>query len=540
MDSLLLKLPAKEWYELPDSKMRKVCPTTPPEILQGTCGCECVIFAWGGGAYDPIHDKMILWGGGHDNYYGNELYAFDISSLNWELLTQPSMPAAPENCAEVLGDGRPNSRHTYGGLAYLTHVNLFFAHGGSLACGSGTSSQKTWTFNLNDTTWHDMQPTGSQPDYDVLDEYCVYDSVSQLVYIFWHGELFSYNYNENRFTHLNDVQSSWEAKGCTIDSKRGLLIEVGKGLVGVRDIRNQNYVRQNWTTTGGDEIVNAYAPGLAYDPIADRVIGWKGGSIFSLNMDTKIWEEINAPGAPQAPLSGMFGRFRYLPKYNVFIAVTSADDNVHFYKNTPDGTTGINSPNSSNFYGIHVGNEKGRGIIFWKIVNNPQIFSLEIFRGEQGRYTSLENIQVQDSDSLYIEGRYVDDLPWRADSYKLVLFDFNHEPIEEKELENSPANINDFSLTDPFPNPSQGELNLVIQSPQNVLLNFKIFDILGRKVREFETDQYQKSCKQVVWDGMDEYGKPVSKGVYINRVRAFSVKNPGVVLWQDVKKVDLF
>ena len=349
-DSLLINLPIKAWYEHPNSKIRPLCPTEPPEIFQGTCDCACVIDDWCGGAYDQNHDKLIIWGGGHNDYYGNELYAFDLPTLSWELLTQPSMPASPQNCVEVLSDGRPNARHTYGGLAYLTHVNLFFAHGGSLACGAGTSSKKTWTFNLNDKTWHDMQPTGTQPSWDVLDEYSVYDPVSQLVFLFWHSELFSYDYDQNRWTKLDDHQISYPALSCTIDSKRGLLVEVGRGFVAVHDIRNQNYNRQIWNTTGGNAIVNAYAPGLAYDPIADRLIGWNGGAVYSLNMDTKIWDIIDAPGAPPRTSTGIFGRFRYLPKYNVFIAVTSVDRNVHFYKNTPglNGASGYEQRGAGN------------------------------------------------------------------------------------------------------------------------------------------------------------------------------------------------
>ena len=78
---------------------------------------------------------------------------------------------------------------------------------------------------------------------------------------------------------------------------------------------------------------------------------------------------------------------------------------------------------------------------------------------------------------------------------------------------------------------------MVFQSPEHVLLRFKVYDILGRMVREFETTQHPKSWKQVAWDGRDAHGQLVSKGIYIIQIQALSVNSPGSVLWQDVKKV---
>ena len=94
--SILNDLPANRWYEVPNTKMRDLCPTSPPDIFQGGCDCACVIDDWSGGTYDPNHDKFLVWGGGHNDYYGNELYAFDLKTLSWELLTQPSPPLLSE------------------------------------------------------------------------------------------------------------------------------------------------------------------------------------------------------------------------------------------------------------------------------------------------------------------------------------------------------------------------------------------------------------------------------------------------------------
>ncbi len=202
-----------------------------------------------------------------------------------------------------------------------------------------------------------------------------------------------------------------------------------------------------------------------------------------------------------------------------------------------EGSTHIEIPSTSNITSFTVSNDNSKGIISWTLRNNPMIYSLELYREEQGNYVLLEDMQVMPSETGYIESGYVDSQPWLAEKYKLVLYSQNNQILEEKLLLNSPAQITEFSITEPYPNPSRDQLNLVLQSPENVLLRFQIYDVLGRRVREFETTQNQKSWKQVVWDGRDAQGKLVSKGIYIVQVQAVSMKGPRKVLWQDVKKV---
>lgn len=335
--AVLIDLPPQSWYEVPNSNMRAVCP---PNEFGGKDYnfqdyCPNVISAWSGGVYDTKRNRLVLWGGGHNDYYGNELYAFDVKTFTWERITDPDLDfTVYQNCRETHVSGNPEGRHTYGGLAYIAHADRFFAHGGSLACGAGSSSGRTWTFDFDKKQWLDMNPKGIVSTWDRLDEYSVYDQMTGHVFLFWHSQMFSYDYDNNEWIQIDDNELVWSALGVTIDSKRGLLVEVGNGFVRVRDIRGQDFTPQLWNTIGGSQVVNSYAPGIVYDPIADRVIGWNGGAVYSLNMDNQEWTRIDAPGSPGRGEHGIFGRFRYIPQYNVFIVVTDVDDAVYFYKNT--------------------------------------------------------------------------------------------------------------------------------------------------------------------------------------------------------------
>lgn len=347
-DSILIDLPAQSWYAAPNTQMREVCP---PYIYDFSNTCSTVITDWNGGTFDTKRNRMIIWGGGHNSYYQNEIYAFDLNTMQWELLTKSSPPAAYNStpCIEVLSDGAPNSRHTYDGLAYIEHVDRMFVYGGSLSCGSGDFSTLTWTFDFATKTWNNMKPSGENPEYG-YGVITAYDSASKLVYVHDLHNLYTYDFDKNHYTRVSDTFYNDNERVGAIDTKRRLLVIMGLGDLWYYDIGNQDYARRKLATTGETAIINADAPGLKYDPVADRLVAWSGGRVHSLNLDTKVWTSVDVAGKPQnVPESGnMFGRWQFIPKYNVFIAVTDVDDNVHFYKNTPGSGFGTSVDRNDN------------------------------------------------------------------------------------------------------------------------------------------------------------------------------------------------
>ena len=42
---------------------------------------EGIVYAWSGGTVDTVKGRLLVWGGGHSDYWGNELYALDVASL---------------------------------------------------------------------------------------------------------------------------------------------------------------------------------------------------------------------------------------------------------------------------------------------------------------------------------------------------------------------------------------------------------------------------------------------------------------------------
>ena len=47
------------------------------------------ITAWTGAAFDKRRQRLLVSGGGHNDYGGNEVYAFSLMDLKWLRLTDP-------------------------------------------------------------------------------------------------------------------------------------------------------------------------------------------------------------------------------------------------------------------------------------------------------------------------------------------------------------------------------------------------------------------------------------------------------------------
>lgn len=101
-------------------------PNTPP--WNGKEGQSCVISCWNGGAlatgFGP-KGSLIEWGGGHAGYYGNEVYAFDLSTQHWSRLTDPYPNTVFPVTDGIWPDGTPSVPHTYAMVGYDPKTNSF-------------------------------------------------------------------------------------------------------------------------------------------------------------------------------------------------------------------------------------------------------------------------------------------------------------------------------------------------------------------------------------------------------------------------------
>ena len=329
--TLVRAMSPNSWLAVSNTKMRKVVPNPAKHPkLQGEEGPASIVEAYGGGILDTLRNRLVLWGGGTRDYYGNEIYAFKIDELEWERLTEPT--ADPKLEGQVNADGTPASRSPYNGMAYIQHADRLFALGGHTG---DNWADLTWTFDFAAKTWKEMRPSGARPPtWD--SNSAAYDPHTRRV---WWGEhsglgngagLYSYDYGANTWTKHGDDGLSHRT--AVVDTRRRLLLFIGMGDVVAYDLGRRDFTPQFWKTQGGDAILAMGSPGADYDPIADRIVVWGGGPVYVLDPESKVWTAHAAPKAPTPTSAGIYGRWRYAPGLDAFIVVTSIDEDVRFYK----------------------------------------------------------------------------------------------------------------------------------------------------------------------------------------------------------------
>ncbi|MBL8362821.1 MAG: PEP-CTERM sorting domain-containing protein [Rubrivivax sp.] len=88
-----------------------------------------IVYAWGSMAWDSQRAQLILWGGGHANYAGNEVYTWSGQTGFW---ARGSLPSTYQpGTSWIVGNGAPQSSHTYDNSLYLPLSDRYVTFGGA-------------------------------------------------------------------------------------------------------------------------------------------------------------------------------------------------------------------------------------------------------------------------------------------------------------------------------------------------------------------------------------------------------------------------
>jgi hypothetical protein len=110
----------------------------PPELrplnLASNPSPEKIIIAWSSFDWDSKRGDLILYGGGHANYSGNDVYRWRGTTRLWERASLPSQIVLTPNGFHTAIDGvdnAPASAHTYDNSLYLPIIDRFLTFGGA-------------------------------------------------------------------------------------------------------------------------------------------------------------------------------------------------------------------------------------------------------------------------------------------------------------------------------------------------------------------------------------------------------------------------
>jgi len=77
-----------------------------------------------------------------------------------------------------------------------------------------------------------------------------------------------------------------------------------------------------------------------------------------------------------------------------------------------------------------------------------------------------------------------------------------------------------FSLHNNFPNPFNPVTTLRYDLPENSLVIITVYDMLGRQVKTLVNQAQDAGYRSVIWDSTNNYGKPISAGIYLYQIQA--------------------
>ncbi len=160
------------WAEISRNTLADVDPAADPAVnpnhpgsapWRGMVGQRGVVDAWNGGVFASRvgrYGALIAFGGGHNDYFGNEIYAFDLESRTWRRLTNPYSGAREVMVAYredgAFPDGTPMPPHTYDHVEYHPGTNSLVLLRVAQQLGSGGQVLKgmpAYLYRFDSGTW---------------------------------------------------------------------------------------------------------------------------------------------------------------------------------------------------------------------------------------------------------------------------------------------------------------------------------------------------------------------------------------------------
>jgi Dockerin type I domain len=319
------------WLEVPNSRLDALDPEDDPLLnpdwpieapWHGYEGLPGIMNDWGSAVYDTLRHRLAVWGGGHSGYAGNEIYVFDVETLQWSRITNPTVDVSITGTT-LYTDGKPRSRETYNYLQYVPVLDRMVSFGGGNLYPCCIYTLETAAFNfatLNwDTTTYAARPDSGSPFSSIA----AVDDATGHVWFIGLGlvTLQEFDPLANQWTtHAEDELLLY--RNGAIDPIRRKFVYFGGGAGTIALSLNQPDVSPTLQPTSGDTAIEATEwPGFVYDPVR-KVLVWT--RIPADPSNTVV-------PTPRNP-NGTNGRFRYVPSKDVYILVNNVSENVYFYR----------------------------------------------------------------------------------------------------------------------------------------------------------------------------------------------------------------
>ena len=233
---------------------------------------------------------------------------------------------------------------------------------------------------------------------------------------------------------------------------------------------------------------------------------------------------------------------------HLYHAVLTRDgDNVTMYINGEEvgqmASSGNTTSNESLFLGIdpYYGENFGGSmtdVAIWGGSISPEAVAGLYQDGNgmhMGDYDAISNLAAhwpldsQDSVAVDVSGNgnhgTLNNVMWAAASTRREIWDdngpffFTFDATDVLSVKDVTMPI-EFALYQNYPNPFNPKTTIKYDLPNTGQVEIVIYDMMGRQIKQLISGHQDAGRKSVVWDSTNDYGKPVSAGVYLYKIQA--------------------
>ena len=319
------------------------------------------ILGFSGMALDGPGRRLLIFGGGHADYWGNEVWSWDIDRREWRRaydpdpfhnLTRQEALKGVDNKKQPgvwLPSGRPITRHTYGSICFLEHKGLMLAGGGSTYSGPNrhkvdfwcdvgapggvwlNGPADVWLYDPEKAAWTwkgSGKAEGAAAGFPKGVGTSTYAPDIKSAIVVADGT-WLYDAGKDAWTGMKSKCPGGGHSTMTYDTRRKLAYHVGRSGKELK-IHSYDPAGDVWAEVkaGGETPSNRDGGwGITYDSANDVVLAFGRDGLAVFDPKTSRWEK--NPGSPEkAPPASewTFNRFQYDAVNNVAFLVTGTRD----------------------------------------------------------------------------------------------------------------------------------------------------------------------------------------------------------------------
>ena len=285
-------------------RLRRLLGRRPCSPWQGQCGFPAITEAWNGAVFASrfgASGSMIIFGGGHNDYFGSSVHAFDIATRQWSRISDGYVSGSANEYGEgavypnaVYPDSSPVPPHTYAYVQYDPVGNDYLLFKGQTELGPNVKATPIpHMLNLDSLTWR----RGPKHPSAILG---------------------------------SGGWTTWDATRRILWGHSG---DSGNGFIGFcPDGNNSDGTFGSWTTLYPKKIQAADHNAMAFDPVRDivAVIAGATNTLYAIDPGAPDREIVRLSSSGDQPRISECAALEYAPNRKRFVYY-SANDGPRIY-----------------------------------------------------------------------------------------------------------------------------------------------------------------------------------------------------------------